>query len=677
MPDSTDSIERIEAPRRLGSAMLSVSVLAGFSVSVDDMPLRLANRKARALIAVLALSPGHAASRERLSGLLWSDVTDAQARGSLRQAILELRGALAAIGFQGLRAERSELALAPAEVEIDAERLIRDIAEGRGLQQIGSQTGRPTAMFDGLDDIGGLFADWLRETREALGGRLTQALEWRAADRAIAADLRREAAEALLRLDPLHEEACRVVMQAAAEAGETAAALRCYAALYERLGAEHDMEPSAATQSLVADIKRGAFDRTPTRSREAASVVPLPAGRHRDGPVVVVLPLASIGDGCDPWLGIGIAEDVVALLASVREPAVISVNSTRRFTVPFNDIAGIGRTLGADYVLSGSVRPTGGALRVSVELAEVTAGVVIWARSFSTSPDRLAETQIEIANRIGSALVPRIGAAELRRSLASAPEDLGVYHLMLRARDMMFRLDLRSLEAAGDLLRQAVTRAPGYAPLHATLCEWFTLRIFQGWSPDREADSRALAAAGARALELDPGLPRPLALLGHTRTIAEHAHEAGLAMLMRAAELAPGDPDTIVWSVPTLAYVGQGEAALETAERALRLSPDDPSLFRNEHFRGIAHYGLGQYAEAAEWGLSAMRRQPGYTSNLRFTAASLGALGRVAEAREVGARLIALQPMLRASEAGRRSAFRDSALKHAYRQHLCAAGVPD
>ncbi|MFO0514610.1 MAG: hypothetical protein ACK5YF_06620, partial [Rhodobacterales bacterium] len=90
-----------------------------------------------------------------------------------------------------------------------------------------------------------------------------------------------------------------------------------------------------------------------------------------------------------------------------------------------------------------------------------------------------------------------------------------------------------------------------------------------------------------------------------------------------------------------------------------------------------AHYGLGQYADAAEWGLSAMRRQPGYTSNLRFTAASLSALGRIAEAREIGARLMAFQPMLRASEAGHRSAFRDPAIKHAYRQQLCAAGVPD
>jgi tetratricopeptide (TPR) repeat protein len=148
-------------------------------------------------------------------------------------------------------------------------------------------------------------------------------------------------------------------------------------------------------------------------------------------------------------------------------------------------------------------------------------------------------------------------------------------------------------------------------------------------------------------------------------------------MLMRALELAPGDPDTIAWSVPTLAYVGQGELALETAERALRLSPDDPSLFRNEHFRSIAHYGLGQYAEAADWGLSAMRRQPGYTSNLRFTAAALGASARIDEAKEVAARLCGLQPKLRASEAAGRSAFLDPAIKNAYRRHLCAAGVPD
>src|SRR5262249_12794544 len=57
-----------------------------------------------------------------------------------------------------------------------------------------------------------------------------------------------------------HEEACRVVMQCAAEDGEIGAALRAYDALYRLLGDEYDMEPSAPTLALVAEIKQGKFD---------------------------------------------------------------------------------------------------------------------------------------------------------------------------------------------------------------------------------------------------------------------------------------------------------------------------------------------------------------------------------------------------------------------------------
>ena len=83
---------------------------------------------------------------------------------------------------------------------------------------------------------------------------------------------RRRLAEAALLLDPTHEEACRVVMRCAAEDGEIGAALHAYDALYRLLGDEYDMEPSAPTLDLVAEIKQGKFDGFASREASAPSL---------------------------------------------------------------------------------------------------------------------------------------------------------------------------------------------------------------------------------------------------------------------------------------------------------------------------------------------------------------------------------------------------------------------
>ncbi|MFC7689443.1 bacterial transcriptional activator domain-containing protein [Paeniroseomonas aquatica] len=69
--------------------------------------------------------------------------------------------------------------------------------------------------------------------------------------------LRQRLAEAILKLDPTHEEACRDVMRGSAEAGDTIGALRAYDQLWQLLEDDYDTEPSAPTQALVADIKLG------------------------------------------------------------------------------------------------------------------------------------------------------------------------------------------------------------------------------------------------------------------------------------------------------------------------------------------------------------------------------------------------------------------------------------
>ncbi|QYU70032.1 tetratricopeptide repeat protein [Leptolyngbya sp. 15MV] len=98
------------------------------------------------------------------------------------------------------------------------------------------------------------------------------------------------------------------------------------------------------------------------------------------------------------------------------------------------------------------------------------------------------------------------------------------------------------------------------------------------------------------------------------------------------------------WTSPTYSYIGQPKEAIRRVERAMRLSPEDPLMFRYHHFLSLAHYVASSWEDAVRWGQSSMQLNPNYTSNLRILAVSLVCLGRADEARAISARLMRVEP---------------------------------
>jgi DNA-binding SARP family transcriptional activator len=680
----TSAIPPMSEPHA-GGARLHIATAGGVGLSIAGAPIVLANRKARGILAYLAMEGDGTVSRERLAGLLWSDFGERQARNSLRQAIFEIRDSLRGYGFAGILTGRDPITLDRRRVHLDIDEVLADITAGRAPNCL-QHTAWADQLLATYEDLSPLFAEWLAEARRSARDRLLRGLERAFSDPSVVRSSRRWLAEAATRVDPMHEEACRTAMRLAAEDGETGAALRSYAALYEVLGADMDMEPSAETQDLVVRIKRGEiaplrpaqYPVSPTAAANPGTLASRAVLAPDDAPVVAVLAFRTNGPDRPPdYFADGIVEDIVSLLAALREPVVISANSTRCFREPeFDDPIALAARLGADYFVCGTVSLRNGTARIAVELAEASQGAVLWNRTIEAPGPALFEAQAEIAAGIANAIVPRLNEVELRMSRRRAPEDLGAYHLLLRARDRMFQFDPAPFEEAGPLLSRAAALDPGFAPIYAAMIEWRCYRIFQGWSPDREADAAALEAAAALALRLDPGHARALALYGHNRTIIEHAYEQALDLLERAVAAGPNDAETLIWTCPTLAYVGRAEEAIARARRAIALSPRDPMMFRYEHFLGIAHYAAGDLEAAAEIGMRSAARHPNFTSNLRFTVAALGGLGRTAEAAPLVGRLMELQPTLRVGEDLPRYAFRDQAKRNRHARNLRLAGIP-
>jgi tetratricopeptide (TPR) repeat protein len=265
---------------------------------------------------------------------------------------------------------------------------------------------------------------------------------------------------------------------------------------------------------------------------------------------------------------------------------------------------------------------------------------------------------------------------ELTLARRSRPADLSAYHLLLEARLLMFRMTRAAFAEADRLLDQARARDPGSATVLAERAAWHGLRIGQGWAADRKAETRALEQVLADALELDASQPRALAMRGHNHSILRHRLDDALPLFDRALAAAPNDAETLIWTVPTFAYLGEGREAVARAERAIALSPEDPLMFRYQHFRSIGYYALDAFDAAAHWGLEAERANPNYTSNLRTTAASLAAIGQLAEARRLMLRAQEVEPEFRVWPGVAHVPYSNAARRQMYGEQLLLAGFP-
>ena len=652
--------------------MLRVVLTGGVFLFYGSREVPLPNRKARAILALMALSDPPELPRERLTGMFWSESEQTRANATLRQAVHEARTALAAAGCDVLRTTRLTVGLRPDLFVVDATETLIAV-ETPGASPPRFMPCQTDALFQGFEDLDPAFADWLTGWRAAMQARLVRGLERGFREPGLARALCQALAEAALLLDPAHEEACRTVMRCAAEAGETGAALRAYDALYALLDADFDMEPSTATQKMVAEIKQGKYDIASVSEHPSAFAEPIRSGP----PWIAVMPFRSLGpDPMPTYLAEGLVDDIVRMLAGLREPVVISSNSTRAFRDIPADPRQIGRLFGVRYIVSGTARAAGRTLRLTAELSDAASSEVLWAQAYDAQDTMVFEAQDRIVEQIANRVAPRVHEAELRRIRIQRPKDLSAYHLTLEARDMIFGLEEEPFARAGQLLRQAIALEPDYAAAHGALASWFSLRLGQGWSADRKADVSELHRHATNALRLDGANARAMALLGHGKTIFEHRHNEGVSLSDQALDIAPNDAEVWLLSGPTRAYMGDGNDAVRRVERALRLSPQDPHIFRAYHFLCIAHYARESYEEAAHFGTLSFHANPRYTSNSRLTAGALVELGRLEEARAFAGNAMMYEPGFRATEMLKRQPFTDISRRERYVRQLLAAGMP-
>ena len=269
-----------------GSAVGSVLRMRLFgpsSFAVGGRELRFKSLKLRAALGYIALNESLTETRERLVGMLWSESGEDHARASLRQNIRELRIALDGSDYVGLYIASHEIGFESGTIELDVLTVMQAAEAGHVHPLLLERRSLPDELLAGLEDLDPSFRSWLLAKRHTIRDRLLRALEngleRQSGDLATQGNL----AQAVLNLDPTHEDAARRLMRARAMMGDTAGALRVYKTLWDLLDEDYGMEPAEATQKLVADIKIGLFEPAESGPTSVAAVpaaaVPVAAAR--------------------------------------------------------------------------------------------------------------------------------------------------------------------------------------------------------------------------------------------------------------------------------------------------------------------------------------------------------------------------------------------------------------
>ena len=520
--------------------------------------VRPRGRKPRALLAYLALHPGKSFSRERLTGLLWGDRAEEQARASLRQALVELR--TFAIGPTPLLSvEREHVTLNPKALTTDIGQLDALAEQGDLAGLLASLPEGDERLFANLEGVDSDFDDWLVIERSHQLNHLATTIG-KAVDLArTKGDLptARSLELRLAAIDPDFLPARRA--EKASENAGTGTQFATSEAL--QVPGRWSRAASFAAMSIVTALIL------------ALTALYVFIERPNAGPATIaVLPFKELSAGRDSYFAEGVTEEIMARLARDPGQKVTGRTSASSLRDQSLDAPAIGRKLNVSYLVEGTVRSAGEQVRVDVSLIRARDGSLIWTERFSGKLDDIFAFQ----DRIGAEVSRRISTGNIIPASRVARGD--AYALYLTARGLVATRELAKTDTAIELLRQAVKLDPEYAPAWALLGKALIHRARP--SPEALGDIQVppeAVTAIQHALELQPDLAEAHIAYG----MAAGPGNARRVHFERAAKLEPSNVEA--WNALALDYrfAGEYRRELDAWRRAVDIEPLWPRAFFN------------------------------------------------------------------------------------------------
>jgi TolB-like protein/Flp pilus assembly protein TadD len=299
---------------------------------------------------------------------------------------------------------------------------------------------------------------------------------------------------------------------------------------------------------------------------------------------IAVLPFTNLsGDPGKDYFSDGMSEELLNLLARVPGLQVAARTSAFAYKGRSVDIREVGKELGVETVLEGSVRQAGGKVRITAQLIDTETGFHLWSETYDRELKDIFAVQDEIAKAIVERLKIQLAPEEqqLAQRDQAPTQNVEAYEQYLQGRAIWKRRGEPNIRSAIDLYQAALARDPAFARAHAALGSAYV--VMPGYTEEKGDEERYfhMAEESARqALALDPKIGEAHAVLAQINSDRGNLLDAESGFFF-AISLEPNEPTPHHWYSILLQKVGRLDAALEQARRAYELDPSSPIIALN------------------------------------------------------------------------------------------------
>jgi TolB-like protein len=317
------------------------------------------------------------------------------------------------------------------------------------------------------------------------------------------------------------------------------------------------------------------------------------SGGGADAISMVVLPFTNLsGDVSKEWFAKGLSNELRSVL--VRNPRLRVAAPTSSGALEGEDEFAVGRKLGVDHILRGSVQRDDTRVRVSVDLVQIDGGEVRFSNSYDRALEDVFAVQSEIAQAVALELVAQtVGESEARSSLEAqqavgGTQNIAAYEAFLRGHALYdLSSGIESDRAALAQFDAAIAKDPDYAAAHAmrsTMLAAIANNAASNGAENRKLFAEAITAA-ERSLALEKRLARGHLALGFALNNGQLKRAAAMPHYLEAERLAPGDADVLRSAANFHAYAKKDQAlASRMIAKVLELDPLNARAFRSAGF---------------------------------------------------------------------------------------------
>jgi len=306
---------------------------------------------------------------------------------------------------------------------------------------------------------------------------------------------------------------------------------------------------------------------------------------------IAVLPFTAIAPGSrNEAMEFGMADSLVTQLSKSEGLAVRPFSETRRYANTDRNPVAIGRTLGVDSVLDGSIQLEGDRIRVTARLIRSSDGKQLWASNFDEPMRDVFSLQDSMAERTAAVLNARLGQQSRKRYT----DNVESYQLFILGQYTALKLTPEDHFKAVEYFRKAIEKDPNYALAYAGITAADVSYTFANDARPAEMMLEAKLAA-MKSVELDEELPEAHAAVGKVAFSYDWDWAEAEKHLLRAYDLDPNNSEGLLYLAQLYSNLGKHQQALELSERARR---PDPLTINRPALEGQFLYYAGRYDDS-------------------------------------------------------------------------------